>query len=135
MRETKTYNRLNASAVNAAFRDHVLAIAKSSAENYGKKVETLEEAKSFIVNTFMKEYSFQVDQLRGYRSNQSLQNIFIEWLQGLSLNVLYTNYDIENFLKSLKLKYNNQGKETETAAYIYFYKIFKVVSDELMEAL
>ena len=131
----KVYNRLNAGVVNAAFRDHVLEVAKSSSEDYDLKIETLEEAVDFIVDKFLSEYSFRVEQLKTYRSSESLQSVFIYWLQGLSLDVLFTNHDIKEFLNDLNLKYNNEGKETETSAYIYYYKIFKVVSDKLTEAV
>lgn len=115
--------RSNSKEVKEAIKLHLIEIT----QNDDVKVETLEQAKNYIVDRF------NLEVLRFKRKNEPLQKLFTEWLNGLALHTHYYTSDIINYLHSIGLYGKNEKQEQEKSADLYYYLIFKEVKDELFK--
>lgn len=118
--------RTNSKEVKEAIRLHLIEIS----ENDDVKVETVEQAKNYIVNRF---YNEMIKYNKHYNTN--IQELFIYWLNGLSLNTYYITDDIINYLHEIGLYGKDEKQEQEKAANLYHYLIFKEVKKELFKFL
>ena len=94
--------RSNSKEVKEAIKQHLIEISS----NDDVEVETVDQAIQYIVNKFYNEM------LKHDKSNKSIQDLFIYWLNGLSLNTYYTYTDIINYLNGIGL----YGKKWKTRA-------------------
>lgn len=111
--------RSNSKEVKEAIKQHLIEISS----NDDVEVETVDQAIQYIVNKFYNEM------LKHDKSNKSIQDLFIYWLNGLSLNTYYTYTDIINYLNGIGLYGKNEKQEQEKAADLYYYLIFKEVKN------
>ena len=109
--------RSNSKEVKEAIKLHLIEISS----NDDVKVETVDQAIQYIGNRF---YNEMIKHNKHNKYSISYQDLFIYWLNGLSLNTYYCTDDIINYLNSIGL----HGKD-EKAADLYFYLIFKEVKD------
>lgn len=119
--------RSNSKEVKEAIKLHIIEIA----QNDDVKVETLEQAKDYIVDRF---YNEMIKHNKHYTNNIkviSYQEIFTDWLNGLALHTYYTYPDIINYLNSIGLYGKNEEQEQTKAADLYYYLIFKEVKDDI----
>ena len=111
--------RSNSKEVREAIRLHLIEIS----QNDDIKVETVYQAIVYIISKFYNEM---------IKNNNNLRNIqerFIYWLEGLSLNTYYYTDDIINYLNSIGLYGKDEKQEQEKAADLYHYLIFREVKD------
>lgn len=118
--------RSNSKEVKEAIRLHLIEIS----QNDDVKVKTVEQAKEYIINRF---YNEKIKYNKHYNTN--IQELFIYWLNGLSLNTYYITDDIINYLHSIGLYSKDKKQEQEKAANLYHYLIFKEVKKELFKLL
>lgn len=111
--------RSNSKEVKEAIQLHLIEIA----QNDDVKIETVEEAKNYIIERF------NLEVLRFARKNESIQDLFIYWLSGLALHTYYYTSDIINYLHSIGLYGKNEEQEQTKAVDLYHYLIFKEVKD------
>ena len=119
--------RSNSKEVKEAIKLHLIEISK----NDDVKVETLEQAKNYIVDRF---YNEMIKHNKHYTNNIkviSYQEIFTDWLNGLALHTYYTYPDIINYLHSIGLYGKDEEQEQANAADLYYYLIFKEVKDDI----
>ena len=117
--------RSNSKEVREAIKLHLIEIS----ENDDVKVETVEQAIQYIGDRF-------VDEILKYdRSNKSIQDLFIEWLNGLSLHTYYYTSDIIDYLHSIGLYGKDEEQEQEKAGYLYHYLIFKEIKDHIYKII
>ena len=119
-------NRTNSKIVKEAIKLHLIEIA----ENDDVEIETLEQAKKYIINKF---YNEMIKYNKHYTNNIrviSYQEIFVDWLNGLALNTYYTYHDIEKYLNELNVNYKEDEPENT-----YYYLIFKEIQKDLFEYL
>lgn len=115
----------NSKEVRDAIKLHLIEIS----ENDDVKVETVEQAIQYIGDRF---YNEMIKHNKHYTNNIkiiSYQKIFVNWLNGLSLNTYYTYPDIINYLHSIGLHGKNEQQEQEKSADLYYYLIFKEVKN------
>lgn len=117
--------RSNSKEVKEAIQLHLIAIA----QNDDVKVETVEQAKSYIIKRFNSEV------LTYNKSKKSIQDLFTYWLSGLALHTYYCTADIINYLHSIGLYGKDEEQEQTKAADLYHYLIFKEVKKDLFKYL
>ena len=121
MKKLKT----NSKEVREAVRLHLVEIS----QNDDVIIETVDQAIKYIGDRF-------VDEILKYdRSNKSIQDLFIEWLNGLSLNTYYMTDDIIKYLHDIGLYGKNEKQEREKSADLYYYLIFKEVKDYIFKII
>ena len=111
--------RSNSKEVKEAIKLHLIEISK----NDDVKIETVEQAKDYIVKRF------NLEVLRFARTGEPLQKMFTDWLNGLALHTYFYTNDIINYLNDIGLYGKNKKQEQEQAADLYHYLIFKEVKD------
>ena len=109
----------NSKEVRAAIRLHLIEIS----ENDDVEVETVEQAKKYISDRFYNEM------IKHNNNIKNIQELFIYWLNGLSLHTYYMTDDIINYLHGIGLYGRDEKQEQEKAADLYYYLIFKEVKD------
>lgn len=117
--------RSHSKEVREAIKLHLVEISK----NDDVKVETLEQAKDYIVKRF------NLEVLRFTRKNEPIQKLFTDWLNGLALHTHYYTSDIINYLHSIGLYGKDEEQEQTKSADLYHYLIFKEVKNEIMELI
>jgi hypothetical protein len=117
--------RSNSKEVKEAIRLHLVEIS----ENDDVEVETVEQAIKYIGDRFYDEI------LEYDNSCNSIQELFIYWLNGLALHTYYYTDDIINYLHSIGLYGKDEKQEQEKSAYLYHYLIFKEVKDHIFKML
>ncbi len=115
----------NSKEVKEAIKLHIIEIAGDD----DVKVETLEEAKNYIVDRF------NLEVLRFARKNEPLQKLFTDWLNGLALHTYYYTSDIIDYLHSIGLYGKDEEQEQEKAAGLYHYLIFKEVKNHIFKLI
>ena len=123
--------RSNSKEVKEAIKQHLIEIS----QNDDVEVETVDQAIQYIVNKF---YDEMIKHNKHYTNNIkviSYQEIFISWLNGLSLHTYYTYPDIKNYLNSIGLYGKDEEQEQEKAADLYYYLIFKEVKDHIFKII
>ena len=123
--------RSNSKEVKEAIKLHLIEISS----NDDVEVETVDQAIQYIVNKF---YNEMIKHNKHYTNNIkviSYQEIFVNWLNGLSLNTYYTYTDIINYLHSIGLHGKDEKQEQEKAADLYYYLIFKEVKDHIFKII
>ena len=121
MKKLKSNNK----EVREAIKRHLIEIS----ENDDVEVETVEQAIKYISDRF---YNEMIKHNKHYTNNIKVinyQEIFSDWLNGLSLNTYYTYPDIINYLHSIGLYGRDEKQEQEKSADLYYYLIFKEVKD------
>ena len=113
--------RTNSKEVRDAIRLHLIEISQNDYE----EVETVNQAINYIVERFYDEI------LRYDKSNQSIQDLFIYWLNGLALHTYYYTDDIIKYLHSIGLYGKDEQQEQEKSANLYHYLIFREVKKDL----
>jgi hypothetical protein len=116
----------NTKEVRKAIQKHIIEIC----ENDDVKIETLEEAKQYIIdnfNNFINAYEL--------RKHKTIQEAFIYWLSGLALHTHYMTSDIIDYLHSIGLYGKNEKQENETASKLYHYLIFRECSSVIINNL
>jgi hypothetical protein len=113
--------RLNSKEVKKAINLHLLDIV-----DLEEVKNDLEEVKIYIVSRYIKEF---------HDKRVNIQDNFIQWLNGLSLNTLYYTNDIIEYLHSIGLYGKSKKQEEEKASFIYHYLIFSSVKDILFNEL
>lgn len=113
--------RTNSKEVKEAIRLHLVEIA----QNDYVEVETVDQAIKYISDRFYNEM------IKYNNSIKNIQELFIYWLNGLSLNTYYYTDDIINYLHSIGLYAKDEKQEQEKAADLYYYLIFREVKDYL----
>src|SRR5690554_3949458 len=119
--------RSNSKEVKEAIRLHLIEIS----QNDDVKVETVDQAIKYIGDRF---YDEMIKHNKHYTNNIkviSYQQIFVDWLNGLSLNTYYTYPDIINYLHSIGLYGKDEKQEQEQSADLYYYLIFKEVKNDI----
>src|SRR5690554_3087369 len=111
--------RSNSKEVKEAIRLHLIEISK----NDDIKVETVEQAKVYIISRFYNEM------IKNNTNVKNIQDLFTYWLSGLALNTYYMTDDIINYLHSIGLHGKDEKQEQEQSARLYHYLIFKEVKD------
>ena len=117
--------RTNSKEVREAIRLHLIEIAQNDYE----EVETVEQAKNYIVN------KFYIEMIKHNKHYNNVQDLFTYWLSGLALNTYYMTDDIINYLHSIGLYGKNEEQEQEKSADLYHYLIFKEVKNDLFKYL
>src|SRR5690554_4416011 len=117
--------RTNSKEVREAIRLHLIEIA----QNDDVKVETVNEAINYIVNRFYNEM------IKHNKHYNNVQDLFIYWISGLSLNTYYMTDDIINYLHSIGLHGKDEQQERQKSADLYHYLIFKEVKNDLFKYL
>ena len=115
--------RSNSKEVKEAIKLHLIEIA----ENDDVDVQTLEQAKNYIVKRF------NLEVLRFARKNEPYQKLFTDWFNGLALNTYFYTNDIINYLNSIGLYGKNEQQEQEKSADLYHYLIFKEVKNYIFK--
>ena len=121
--------RSNSKEVREAIRLHLIEIA----ENDDVEVETVDQAIQYIGDSF---YNEMIKHNKHFNNNIkviSYQEIFADWLNGLSLHTYYTYTDIINYLHSIGLYGKNEKQEREKSADLYYYLIFKEVKNYIFK--
>ena len=113
--------RSNSKEVKEAIKLHLIEIA----QNDDVKVETVEQAKDYIIKRF------NLEVLRFKRPGESYQKLFTDWLNGLALHTYFYTSDIINYLNSIGLYGKNKEQEQTNAADLYHYLIFKEVKNDI----
>lgn len=111
--------RSNSKEVREAIRLHLVEIA----QNDDIKVETVDQARVYII------YKFYNEMIKHNNNLRNIQERFIYWLEGLALNTYYMTDDIINYLHSIGLYGRDEKQEQEKAADLYHYLIFKEVKN------
>lgn len=117
--------RSNSKEVREAIKLHLIEIS----QNDDVKVETVDQAKKYISDRFY------IEMLKHDKSNKNIQELFIYWLNGLSLNTYYMTDDIINYLHSIGLYGKNEQQELEQSADLYHYLIFNVVKTNIYKKI
>lgn len=117
--------RSNSKEVKEAIKLHLIEIA----QNDDVKVETVEQAKDYIIKRF------NLEVLRFKRPGESYQKLFTDWLNGLALHTYFYTNDIINYLHSIGLHGKNKEQEQTKAADLYYYLIFKEVKEYIFKEL
>src|SRR5690554_5726044 len=117
--------RSNSKEVREAIKLHLIEISK----NDDVKVETVEQAKKYIVDRFY------IEMLKNNNNVKNIQDLFIYWLSGLALNTYYMTDDIINYLNSIGLYGKDEKQEQEQSADLYHYLIFKEVKNDIFKEL
>lgn len=117
--------RTNSKEVREAIRLHLIEIS----ENDEVEVETVEQAKEYIIN------KFYIEMIKHNKHYNNVQDLFTYWLSGLALNTYYMTDDIINYLHSIGLYGKNEEQEQEKSADLYHYLIFKEVKNDLFKYL
>lgn len=123
--------RSNSKEVKEAIKQHLIEIS----QNDDVEVETVEQAIQYIVNKF---YNEMIKHNKHYTNNIkiiSYQEIFVNWLNGLSLHTYYTYPDIINYLNGIGLYGKDEKQEQEKAADLYYYLIFKEVKNVIYKKI
>ena len=115
MKKLKT----NSKEVKEAIRLHLVEIA----QNDYVEVETVDQAIKYIGDRFYYEM------IKHNKNVKNIQELFIYWLGGLALHTYYMTDDIINYLHGIGLYGKDEKQETEKAADLYYYLIFKEVKD------
>ena len=125
--------RSNSKEVREAIKLHLVEISQNDYE----EVETVEQAKNYIVNKF---YDEMIKYNKHYTNNIkvisyliSYQEIFTDWLNGLALHTYYYTDDIINYLHSIGLYGKDEKQEQEKSADLYHYLIFREVKEDLYQ--
>ena len=117
--------RSNSKEVREAIKLHLIEIS----ENDDVEVETVDQAIQYIGDRF---YDEVIKYNKHYTNNIkviSYQELFVNWLNGLSLHTYYTYPDIINYLNSIGLYGKDEKQEREKSADLYYYLIFKEVKN------
>lgn len=109
--------RSNSKEVREAIKLHLIEIS----QNDDVEVQTVDQAIQYIDDRFYNEM------LKHDKRNVSIKELFIYWLNCLSLNTYYYTDDIINYLHSIGLYGKDEEQEQEKAADLYHYLIFKEV--------
>ena len=117
--------RSNSKEVKEAIRLHLIEIS----ENDDVEIETVDQAIKYISDRFYNEM------IKHNNSIKNIQDLFIYWLNGLSLNTYYYTDDIINYLHSIGLYGRDEKQEQEKAADLYHYLIFKEVKDHIYKII
>lgn len=117
--------RSDSKEVKEAIKLHLVEIS----QNDDVEVKTVEQAIQYIGDRFYNEM------LKHDKSNKSIQDLFIYWLNGLALHTYYYTSDIINYLHSIGLYGKNEQQEQEQSADLYHYLIFKEVKDYIFKEL
>ena len=117
--------RTNSKEVRDAIKQHLIEISK----NDDVEVETVNQAKSYIINRFYNEM------IKHNKHYNNVQDLFIYWLNGLALHTYYYTDDIINYLHSIGLYGKNEQQEQERSADLYHYLIFREVKNDLFKYL
>lgn len=117
--------RSNSKEVRSAIRLHLIEIS----ENDDVEIETVEQAIKYISDKFYDEI------LKYDNGRKSIQELFIDWLNGLSLHTYYYTSDIIDYLHSIGLYGKDEKQEQEKAANLYYYLIFKEVKDYIYKII
>ena len=117
--------RSNSKEVREAIRLHLIKISK----NDDVEVETVEQAKKYIVNKFYNEM------IKHNNNVGNIKKLFTYWLSGLALHTYYMTNDIINYLHSIGLYGKDEKQEQEKATYLYHYLIFREVREDLFKYL
>ena len=123
--------RSNSKEVREAIKLHLIEIS----QNDDVEVETVDQAIQYIVNKF---YDEVIKHNKHYTNNIkviSYQEIFADWLNGLTLKTYYTYPDIINYLHSIGLYGKDEKQEQEKSADLYYYLIFKEVKDYIYKII
>lgn len=113
--------KTNSKEVKEAIKLHLIEIS----QNDDVEVETVEQAIEYISNRFYSEM------LKHNNSIKNIQDLFIYWLNGLSLHTYFYTNDIIDYLHSLGLYGKYEEQEQEKAADLYHYLIFKEVKNTI----
>lgn len=113
--------RSNSKEVREAIKLHMIEIS----QNDDVKVETVEQAKDYIIDRF------NLEVLRFNNKGQSYQKLFTDWLNGLALHTYFYTSDIINYLHSIGLYGKDEKQEQAKAADLYHYLIFKEVKNKI----
>ena len=119
-------NRSNSKEVIAAIRLHLIEISS----NDDVEIETVNQAINYIVDRF---YNEMIKYNKHY--NKNIQDLFTDWLNGLSLHTYYYTSDIINYLHSIGLYGKDKEQEQEKAADLYHYLIFREVKDHVFKMI
>lgn len=117
--------RSNSKEVREAIKLHLVEIAGDD----DVKVETVEQAIKYISDRFYNEM------IKHNKNVKNIQELFIYWLNGLSLHTYYYTSDIINYLHSIGLYGRDEKQEQEKSANLYHYLIFKEVKDHIFKML
>jgi hypothetical protein len=117
--------RSNSKEVRDAIKLHLVEIAGDD----DVEVETVEQAIKYIGDRFYDEI------LEYDNSRNSIQELFIDWLNGLALHTYYYTDDIINYLHGIGLYGKDEKQEQEKSAYLYHYLIFKEVKDHIYKMI
>lgn len=117
--------RSNSKEVKEAIKLHLIEISS----NDDVKVETVDQAIKYIGDRFYNEM------LRHNNNVKNIQDLFVYWLSGLSLNTYYMTDDIINYLHSIGLYGKDEKQEQEKSADLYHYLIFKEVKNYIFKIM
>ena len=117
--------RSNSKEVREAIRLHLVEIA----QNDYVEIETVDQAIKYISDRFYDEM------IKHNNRIGNIQDLFIYWLNGLSLNTYYYTVDIINYLHSIGLYGKDENQEQEKSADLYYYLIFKEVKDHIYKMI
>ena len=117
--------RTNSKEVRDAIRLHLIEISQDD----DVKIETVNQAKSYIINRFYNEM------IKHNKYYNNVQDLFTYWLGGLALNTYYYTDDIINYLHGIGLYGKDKKQEREKAADLYHYLIFREVKEDLFNYL
>ena len=123
--------RSNSKEVREAIKLHLIEIS----ENDDVEVETVDQAIQYIGDRF---YDEVIKYNKHYTNNIkviSYQELFVNWLNGLSLHTYYTYPDIINYLNSIGLYGKDEKQEREKSADLYYYLIFKEVKNYIYKLI
>jgi hypothetical protein len=117
--------RSNSKEVKEAIRLHLVEIAGDD----DVEVKTVEQAIKYISDRFY-------DEMIKHNNNiKNIQELFIDWLNGLALHTYYYTSDIIDYLHSIGLYGKDEEQEQEKAADLYHYLIFKEVKDHIYKII
>lgn len=115
----------NSKEVRDAIKRHLIEIS----ENDDVEVETVNQAIRYIGDRFI------IEILKYDNSGKSIQELFIDWLNGLALHTYYYTDDIIKYLNGIGLYGRDEKQEQEKAANLYHYLIFKEVKDYIYKII